>query len=538
MILSRGLTSVFRPLAVVLTGALLLPTTPTSYGDTASDTAASCQEDKAGIDGADDSGMVSTPSPDATRAGCEVLADGGTAADALIAAQYVLGLTEPNFSGPGGGGLAIYHDTNSGTTESFDGTVYAPDDDSRFQDSSTGVPQTDRLMDSLRQRFGTRSLSDLTDPAATLATEGFTVSGRLAGAMKLRPELFDELPASGDTMTNTEYAAHLKGLTGTDDPIDGEEPQCVGYRDHQVCGSHSSATGMMIVGEALGILDRKDLGTLTPQDGPNGPVAPATAQHQITEAERVAFADGNTWMADPGQNEERAKEYIDSIVTDADYLDQKAADIKDGATLDKPVPGELGDYPHRYRDSREQGTSQITVRDSEGSMASLTSTLQHSFGSGVKENGYYLNNSLENFTASAKPDEPNVRQAGVRPRTTMSPLLVFDGGDEPVMSLGTPGGRNIPSYTVKTVVGMVDWGLSPEEAVNMPHFGASNRGTVYSVAQSGAQNSARRKLGTWGHVLTPGVFNSGLSVIRVDDSDVEGAADPRRHGLVAAVDGE
>ncbi|MGP9723116.1 gamma-glutamyltransferase [Corynebacterium sp. AOP40-9SA-29] len=464
--------------------------------------------------------MVSTPDPDATRAACTVLAEGGTAADAVVAAQYVLGLTEPNYSGPGGGGLVVYYDAQTGETSSFDGTVYASD-----AEGSIGVPQTDRLMDSLRQAHGVKSLAELTEPARTLASDGFVVTERLAAAMNARHGIFEELPAAGDVLTNPEYAEYLADLEGTDEPIEASDPLCVDYQGHSVCGSHSTATGMMVVAEALGILDRLDLARLTPKDG----VPRATAQHLVMEAERIAFTDANTWMGDGTER------YVDQIVTDDDHLDDAADSIRQKTTLSDLEPTDLDGLSGEYEDSDDQGTSQVTVRDSAGSMASLTTTLQRSFGSGKQENGYFLNNSLDNFSANADAGDPNYREDGAHPRTMMSPVLVFDG-DDPVMALGSPGGRKIPSYVVKALVAMVDWDLSPDEAVAMPNFGATNRNSVYAARGDAEQARMRGLLEDWGHDLEPGRFDSGLSVIRVRDDQVEGAADHRRDGSIAGVD--
>ena len=480
---------------------------------------------------------------------CSVMRDGGTAADALVAAQYVLGLTEPQYSGPGGGGLAVYHDGPSGITESFDGTVYAPEDPEAR--GSVGVPQTDRLMDTLRRRFGTMDLDTLTQPARTLATGGFTVSDRLADAMAARGELFDHIPDAGERMKNADYADYLASLQGTSDPLEPADPLCVDYQGHRVCGSHGTETGMAVVSEALGILDHLDLARLTPYSSADAPVARATAQHLVMEAERLAFTDANTWMADAAVDEDRADDYVSELLTGADHLSSSADRIRQKHTLDDPEPSSLAGRSADYSDSDDQGTSQITVRDSAGSTASLTTTLQRSFGSGEKENGYFLNNSLDNFTAGAREGQPNRREPGAHPRTMMTPLLVFDSaGDDsagdsgsPVMALGSPGGRKIPSYVIKTVVGMVDWGLTPAQAVRMPNFGAENRGAVYSVAESGADASdsearkARKLLEDWGHDLGSGAYDSGLSVLQVDGDRVLGAADERRDGAVDGVAG-
>lgn len=491
------------------------------------------QCDEGGLDttGSTDGGMVSTPDPDASKAGCKVLADGGTAADAVVAAQYVLGLTEPQYSGPGGGGLLIYHDAKSGKTSSFDGTVFAPGP----PNGEIGVPQTNKLMRSVLAEYGSKPLKELVKPARRLASEGFEISDRLHEAMESRPALFPDIPEAGSTQKNKEYADYLAKLPADGKLIEPEEPLCVDYEKHKVCGSHSTATGMMIVGEALGIVNKLDVARLRPYSG--DPVAArATAQHLITEAERIAFTNGNTWMADAAANKKRARDYVDKIVTNEAHYEDAAESIHQKQSLEKLKPDRLGNYKNRYEDSHDDGTSQITVRDSSGSMASLTTTLQRSFGSGEKGHGYYLNNSLDNFSEKAEDGEPNYREAGVHPRTTMSPLVVFDSEGKPYAALGSPGGRKIPSYLIKTIVGMISWEQSVKEAVEMGNFGATNRNAVYTQSEAKKQDKVDRLLSKWGHKLKDGDYDSGVSLIRVTSDNAEGAADSRRDGSVARVD--
>lgn len=527
--------------------------------------------------------LVATPDPQASAAACRILADGGTAADAVVAAQYVLGLTEPQYSGPGGGGVLLYYDAERERTEAFDGTVYAPrseaadpgdtgesgdtGDSGDTGADSVGVPQTDRLMATLRERYGTQTIQRLIAPARQLASAGFVVSARLAEAMAARPEVFGRrgLPKAGQTLTNPEYADYLArladgrpagdvvgalGAAGAEwaasrsDPIEPTEPLCVDYREHRVCGSPSTATGFMVTAQALGILDGLPLPRLGPlvSAGPGVPVARATAVHLMIEAQRMAFADANTWMTDPGADPAAAREYVRQIVANRPASLESAGRIRQRATLPAPEPAALDGRRHRYSDSTDQGTSQITVRDSAGNLASLTTTLQRSFGSGLRVAGFHLNNSLSNFTAGAAEGEPNHRAAGRHPRTMMSPAIVFDV-DGPVLLLGSPGGRKIPSYVLKTIVAVLDWGLSPLQAVQMPNFGATNRNTAYLekiTGAGGAEDDLKRIAGllrTWGHSsLRVGSYDSGLSAIGLDGDRVQAAADYRRHGLAVGVD--
>lgn len=539
--------------------------------------------------------LVATNSPYATAAACRILADGGTAADAVVAAQYTLGLVEPQSSGPGGGALAVYFDSDSSQVEVYNASVFAPRGDTA-EDSvessdllRVGVPQTDRLMERLQKDHGSKKLSDLTEPAAQLAEGGFTVSPRLAEAAGRRSSLFEDgapgsflqvdgsngrVPTAGDTARNSAYAEHLRAVadrgatlseadaagiidqlgTISSDPDDraqaealvadwqggdasslsAAEALCTRYRGHEVCGSADTGTGNMVVAEALGILDHLDLARLTPKRSGDDVVARSTAAHLMSEAQRIAFANANTWMADPAANPDRSRSYLEHVVQDASELKKKAKSIHQKRSLDSPQADELP-FGGDYEDSEDEGTSQITVRDADGNTASVTTTLQRDFGSGLAVNGYFLNNSLDNFSASATEGEPNGRAGGRHPRTTMAPLVVTRDGAA-VLALGSPGGRKIPAYNLKALVGVLDWNLSPYDAIRMPNFGADNRNSVFVEARPPGEPDENKKLRDrleeWGQNVDGAVADSGLAVISVDGEQLTGGADPRRHGLI------
>jgi gamma-glutamyltranspeptidase/glutathione hydrolase len=447
---------------------------------------------------------VATPDPYASDVACRVLLDGGTAADAVAAAQFTLGLTEPQSSGPGGGAVAVYYDADSDEVTTWNATVPAPEDGTTV----TGVPQTPRLMVSLQEKYGEKAFGDLLEPASELATEGFRTSPRLAGAVKRRHDVISDvpwpevasggLPQKGDTLTNPRYAEYLDTFTASGGPggLRPEEPLCTGFRDHEVCGSGSTGTGTMVVGETLGILEGLE----------------SLDDHVVTEAERLALANGNTWMQDPEVDPDLSEAYVDSLVTDPGHLAAQGRRIDPDSTLGTIEPSPLRGHSGTYLPNAEEGTSQITVRDAAGSVASVTSTLHQHFGSGEVVDGYFLNNSLENFSSSSKAT--NQREVGVRPKTAMSPVIVMRDGS-PVLAVGSPGGGSIPSYVVKTLVGILDRGLTARQAVDADNYGATGRDATYVEGDGGGRDSA-------------------LSVVTVEDGVVRAEADDRADGAARA----
>ncbi|KQB85344.1 gamma-glutamyltransferase [Corynebacterium oculi] len=536
--------------------------------------------------------MAATTHPDATRAACDVLAEGGSAADALIAAQAVLGLVEPQSSGPGGGAIALYHDAATGQTRAYDAVVHSLNNDDAVTDGvdeevrSIGVPQTLRLLRQLHEDHATMPLSDLVDPAYQLGTRGFSASARLAGAMEGNQRPFrlskpgavlrnasGDRPAEGDELHNKPYAEFLRewaregGLSEemvanmraelldqaageeyvdsllaewqreASAPVESREALCTDFAESSVCGNPSTATGMMVVAQALGIMRHLDLGRLDPYSEEDTQVARATAAHMMTEAERLAFTDANTWMDDPNFDPQRARAYLEQVVTNEDYLRAKAGEITQKNSVDDPQPADLEGFSHHgYEDSQEEGTAQITVADGQGNVAAMTTTLQRNFGSGLMAQGFFLNNSLDNFSADATPEGPNGRRNASTPRTMMAPLIARSG--DTVLGLGSPGGRKIPSYNLKNLVAMTQWGLSPAEAIAMPNFGADNRNGAYAETMYGEetlshQGSLQRLLREWGQPLTVGEADSGAGIVRSTPDGWEGGADSRRGGAVA-----
>jgi gamma-glutamyltranspeptidase/glutathione hydrolase len=559
---------------------------------------------------------VVTANPLATRAACDVLRDGGTAADALVAAQAVLGLVEPQSSGIGGGGFLLYYDAGSGVVEAFDGRESAPaaatenylrwisdtdrtepKPDARASGRSIGVPGVVRMLQDVHDAHGKTAWRELFDPAVALADDGFDISPRLATAiadaapeLKVDPEAAayflepDGSPKSeGARLTNPAYAKTLGILasggadsfyTGpvaeaivaeTADTAGGRTPGlmtvgdlanytakrrealCSPYRGKEICGMPPPSSGGIAVASALGILEHFPMSEHAPTEVDlNGGRPSVMGVHLIAEAERLAYADRDKYVADtdfvplPGGSPQ--------TLLASDYLAGRAALISQERTMGTAEPGEFGPPAAPVPPVPEHGTSHLSVVDSQGNAASFTTTVESAFGSYHMVDGFILNNQLTDFSAEpVGPDGAPVAnrvEPGKRPRSSMAPTLVFDESGSargPLYAvLGSPGGSVIIQFVVKTLVGMLDWGLNPQQAVSMVDFGAANtpetnvggEHPAINTADDGNNDPLVRGLRELGHQVDLADQSSGLSAIVRGDPGWIGGADPRREGVV------
>ena len=558
---------------------------------------------------------VSTANPVSTVAACEVLRDGGTAADALIVAQTVLGLVEPQATGIGGGAFLLYYDAAKNTVEAYDGRETAPksatenylrwisDADRtepkpnvRASGRSIGVPGVLRMLELAHNEHGKSPWRDLFGPAIALADSGVTVSPRFAEqiaasasdlamddearAYFLNP---DNSPKPAQTkITNPAMSKTLNAIatdganafyTGTiaqaivdaqASTVGGRTPGqltledlagyqakkrtalCTTYRDHEICGMPAPSSGGTAVAATLGILENFDLTTLAPSDiGKDGGIPNAKAVHLITEAERLAYADRDKYVADtdfvplPGNSTE--------TLLNKEYLKQRAALINPEHSMGTAKAGDFG--PAGGVPDREHGTSHISVADKYGNVASMTTTVESAFGSFHMVDGFILNNQLTDF--SAEPTAPdgallaNRVEPGKRPRSSMSPTLVFDRGADGTrgnlaLVTGSPGGSVIIQFVVETLVGVLDWGLNPQQAISAISFGAANSPMTgiggehpnVNTKDDGALDPLVTALRGMGHQVSVAPRSSGLSVLIRNDGGWTGGADPRREGVV------
>jgi len=531
--------------------------------------------------------MVAAAHPTAVEAGQAVLARGGNAIDAMIATQIMLNLVEPQSSGIGGGSFLLYWDAAAGNLHSFDARETAPltagpdlfldpdtDAPMRFWDAviggrSVGVPGTLLLLEAMHERWGSRPWAELLEPAMKRALTGFPVSPRLAGSIAAAAErgldrfaatrdyFFDEEGAplaQGTTLRNPAFAATLReiaaagsapfyegaigeALVATVSEAGGglsmadlqayrvieREPICAGYRGHTVCGMGPPSSGGIAVGQILGLLEHVDMAS-------HGPTVPGI--HFFLEAAKLAFADRARYLADADFVPVPAAGLLDP-----GYLMLRAQAIDHTSAMPE---AEAGNPPWREGvimapQTREtsNGTSHLSIVDAAGNIVSLTSSIETGFGSRLMTGGFLLNNELTDFSFRPEIDGipvANRVEPGKRPRSSMAPSIVFDQQGRPVLVVGSPGGARIINYVAKTIVAMLDWGMDVDAALRLGHFSNLNGDTTLEAETDVADQA--RALETLGHSVSIADMNSGLHVIARTPAGWQGAADPRREGIV------
>lgn len=530
--------------------------------------------------------MVVAAHPLAAEAGRNVLRSGGNAMDAAVAAQMVLNLVEPQSSGIGGGAFLLYWDAQTETLTAYDGRETAPsaamperfldEDGARldFGDASTGglavgVPGLLRMLEMAHVAHGRLDWAALFDPAIEAAENGFEVTVRLngllqRGAERLGPraqgyflndtgsphppghrlrnrdlaETFRQISASGadafysgpigrDIVKAVRSAQRNPGDMTLADLADYEAktrtPVCGPYRSFRVCGMPPPTSGGLTVLQVLMMLEQFHLG----EEPLN-----ASALHLIAEAQRLAYADRAKYMADA--------DFVDvpKGLIDADYLRARSELISPNRAMDRAEPGDPPGSAGVFGEgeSAEQpGTSHISIIDAEGNVASMTSSIERAFGSGLMVRGFLLNNQLTDFSFQPADSEgqpiANRVAAGKRPRSSMSPTIAF-AGSEPAIVTGSPGGSRIILYTLKSLIAAIDWGLDAQAAVSLPNFG-SRGGPLALEGGHDWSAQASRLLGL-GHEIHGTAMTSGIHMIIARDGVLEGGADPRRDGVALA----
>jgi gamma-glutamyltranspeptidase / glutathione hydrolase len=528
--------------------------------------------------------IVAAANPLAVDAGIAILRKGGSAADAAVAIQAMLGLVEPQSSGIGGGGFMLYYEAKSGVVTALDGREKAPAGATpdMFLDAqgkplpylqavrtgrSTGVPGAMALLFAAHQRFGVRPWRELFVPAIRAATDGFKVSARLAGylspdfvfaptsdirALFARPD--GQALRAGDVFRNPRYAATLRRLaakgpralyTGSiaaeivkrthEEPLPGtmtladlssyradwEKPLCRPYREYSVCVAPPPSSGVALL-ELLTMLDHTDIA----QRGAADP----QAWFLFAQASRLMYADRDRYVADPAFIAVPVERLLDP-----GYLAERARLIGERAGP-APPPGTFAAVLRAHDATREAaGTSHFVVMDRAGNVATMTTTVESVFGSGRTVAGFVLNNQLTDF--SYRPTDEhgavaNAVQGGKRPRSSMAPVIVVDHDGRFVAALGSPGGSSILAYDAKAVVGILAWGLSMQAAIELPNLIAHGNEFVGELGRFSPEVLAGlRDRGI--DLATGHAEGSGLhGIMRKPDGTYEGGADSRREGVV------
>lgn len=528
--------------------------------------------------------MVAAAHPLAVEAGAEVLRDGGTAADAMVAVQAVLGLVEPQSSGLGGGAFLVWYDAKSGEVTTLDGRETAPLAATHrlFQDEngetlkffeavvggrSVGVPGTPMLMEVAHRKWGRSQWPSLFLPAIRHAEIGFPVSPRMAASVARDAERLASHPvtagyflpggtplAEGEILFNMDYAKSLRLMAaqgaapfytgeiaadivgavhdannpGVLSAVDlalyqvKERPAvCVEYRAHDVCGMGPPSSGGLTVGQILGLVQPYDIAGLGPDS--------ADAWRLIGDASRLAFADRGRYMAD--------SDYVpvpSAGLLAAEYLAERGRLLEGSAALESVEPG-APEFDHAlyYADGvtfAQPSTSHISIVDSYGNALSMTTTIENGFGSRVMTNGFLLNNELTDFSFRSHRDGVPVAnrvEPGKRPRSSMAPTIVLKEG-KPSLVVGSPGGSRIIGYVAKTIIAHLDWGMDVQQAIDLPHL--VNRFGTYDIEAESAAMEFGEPLTGMGFKVNARDLNSGLHAIAVGEG-LRGGADNRREGL-------
>jgi gamma-glutamyltranspeptidase/glutathione hydrolase len=529
--------------------------------------------------------MVAAANPLAAQAGREILAAGGSAVDAAVAVQLVLNLVEPQSSGIGGGAFLLHWDGTDLVTLDGRETAPASAKPDRFMGSdgkpmkfydavvgglSVGVPGTLRLLETAHRRWGRLPWPQVIAPAIRLAEDGFAISPRLNGLLAqdrhlrsdplARAYFYGEDGAPkpvGTVLKNPAFAktlreiaqgggeAFYKGTIAADivatvtrhptNPgdmsledlasyrVEERAPVCGAYRAYRICGMGPPSSGAVAVQQIMAVLETRDMAAAKPG---------AEAAHWMAEAGRLAFADRALYLGDPGFVNVPVRGLVD-----ADYLKGRAALVNPDRSMGKAKAGDPPFQKTEFRfapsDGIEFGTSHISVVDREGRAVSMTTTIEDGFGARVMtRSGFLLNNELTDFnfapTEEGKPVANRV-EAGKRPRSSMAPTMVFDGEGKLHAVLGSPGGSQIITYVAKTLVGILDWKLDPQVAVDLPNFGSRNGPTELEAGTEA--EGWKAALEGMGHEVRMIEMNSGIQAIVVGPDGLIGGADSRREGV-------
>jgi gamma-glutamyltranspeptidase / glutathione hydrolase len=536
--------------------------------------------------------VATAADPLATEAGRELLAAGGTAADAALATAIALTVVEPQSSGLGGGGFLVWYDAKTGRIHTLDGRERAPaaagpdrflGSDGKpmsFQQAvpggySVGVPGLLALVAEAHKRWGKRPFAELFAPAIRFAEAGITVSPRLhrfttsrqamlaadkaaaaifldpagkpwpVGHLLKQPELAASLrliardgPDAfykgpiGEQITRAVATAHNNpaALTAEDLAsyrVTARDPLCRPYRQWRICTMGPPSAGGTAVLQILLQLERFDLKSLGPEN--------LLAHHLFAESQRLAFADREAFGADGDFVPVPTNGLLDPA-----YIAARSSLIRlDRAMADAPAGTPAGGAPRiGQRLADVPATSHLSAADRAGNLASLTSTIEGPFGSGLVAAGIVLNNELTDFDLDPRrPDgsqSPNAVQPGKRPRSSMAPTIVTDSRGRPIASFGAAGGATIIAQVAKAIIAHLDWGLPIEDALAVPQVFADRRGLRYEQGSTLEAKAAGLKALGHKEVRSATLPLKANAIARVPGG-WRGAADPRSEGNSAAV---
>ncbi|MCF2514762.1 gamma-glutamyltransferase family protein [Sphingomonas sp. G124] len=529
--------------------------------------------------------FVIAANPLAANAGLEVLRRGGSAVDAAIAVQAMLSLVEPQSSGMGGGAFMNYYDANSGKIMIYDGREVAPAqatpgmflgpggkplpfDTAVLSGRATGVPGAVKMLALAHQEHGKLAWRELFGAAERTADEGFIVSPRLHRMIHAEfaenhaPDVIAYFSKSdgtllnaGDRLANKPYADFLRRLAGQGpaalyagetgarivartraEPLGGSmtmadlanyrpvkrEALCGPYRAYLACVPPPPSSGVGLL-QLLMLLERTDIASRGAGD--------PQAWFLFAEASRIMYADRDRFVGDPAF----VNVPVEGLLAPG-YI-AKRANLIGESVGPPPVAGNPAEAVVAGTDRTYEptGTSHFIIRDAQGNIVSMTTTVESIFGSGRMVDGFFLNNQMTDFSFSPVDTEgrpaANAVAPGKRPRSSMTPLILLDGDRRFAGAFGSAGGNAILAYVAKSMVAAIDWGMPVQQALAAPNLVARGRNFNGEVTKFSPGMMAA--LQAKGVDLKPGQGeDSGVHAVMIRDGRVDGGYDPRREGVV------
>ena len=585
----------FLLLRGLLLALSLWNTIPASAAPISRDDPESTDPGRKGISTARGSAVVVTANPLASTAALAALKNGGSAIDALVTAQAVLAVVEPQSSGLAGGGFLLHWDATQRQLAVLDGREVAPERSrpgdlldaagdplpwrqATSQANAIGIPGTVALLWKAHQNHGQLPWAQTLQPAIRLASAGFLPSPRLLRSIRLAqrfgvahsPEFQalylpgGQAPAADQPFRNPSIARTLRLLAReggqafyqgplAQQILDGvnalqasepnfrgwssadlssyavvrRTPLCSQQLQHRICTVPAPSSGGLALLQTLALLNQTT-------NLASSSAAKPQVWRQLARAQAWADADRLYWVHDP----------IDGAVPSAALLDPayiaSRARAMQGANSSRPTPGlpaGIDHFPYGRPDRGiEQGTSQITIVDASGNIASYTSSVETIFGSRHLVAGMVMNNQLTDFAfRPSLGGQPvaNRRLPGRRPMSSMAPTLVFRNG-QPVLALGSPGGRSIPHLLSRVLLASLVWDEPPARAVALPHLSRRGNTLVLEDAPPLPWPLPLEQLKTKATLrLQP--IGSGTALLQRSDAGWQGAADPRREGKALAL---
>lgn len=529
--------------------------------------------------------MVSAANPYAAWVGKKMLLKGGTAIDAAVAVQSMLTLVEPQSSGIGGGTFILYWDNKNKVLHTFDGRETAPEAATPFMfmqgnkkmpwkdavvgGRSVGVPGTLKVLEMAHQEFGQLPWADLFQDTINIAKNGFEVTPRLEKliALDIHPGLKDFISTkiyfypggkplkAGQIRKNSPLVRTLTGVAtqGSDYFYQGElakkiaktvqkapanpgvltpqdlknyaakkrDPICGAYKQYSICGMPPPSAGGLTVLQIMKMLESFKLEQYQPNQ--------LEAVHLFTQASKLAFADRDFYIGDS----DFTRLPFGALVNKT-YLTRRAEAISLDRSIQYARPGKP--YPQAFLglDNAYElpNTTHFSIVDKDGNAASITSSIEYAFGSGLMVDGFLLNNQMTDFSFIPQRGGLQVLnriEPNKRPRSSMAPTMVFDENGELVLVLGSPGGSRIIHYVAQTLIGVLDWGLDIQQAINLPKV--TNRNDYTALEKGTAITKLQQPLEKLGHRVKVIDLNSGIHAIHLQNGMLIGGADPRREGV-------